>query len=61
MSDEPKRWSGYTTQTEAWQRGYEWAYDRGEHAELGHIEAAEAWGYEFDSSEAEQFERESCI
>lgn len=57
MSNEPKRWSGYHTQSEPWQRGYEWAYDRGEHGHLDHIEAAEAYGYDFLSAEAEQFEK----
>ncbi len=46
-----------TRQTEAWGRGYDWANDEGPHHELDIFEALEAWGYDFDSVEAEQFER----
>lgn len=56
FSDRP-RWSGYATQSIPWQRGYEWAYDRGPHAELGCTEALEEWGYGFDEPEAAEFER----
>ncbi len=51
----PDRWSGYATQSEAWQRGYEWAYSRGEHAGKGCIEASEAYGYDFTSTDGTQF------
>lgn len=46
-----------TGQSEAWNRGLDWAYDIGPHHELGIIEACDAWGYDFDSAEADQFER----
>lgn len=49
------RWSGFGSQSLAWQRGYDWAYDRGPHAELGSIEASEAWGYDFLDTNDEQF------
>lgn len=42
-------------QTEAWYRGYDWASDVGPHHELGIIEAAQAWGYDFDSQEDREF------
>jgi hypothetical protein len=49
------KWSGYDTQPLAWQRGYDWAYDRGEHWQLGCIEAAEAYGYDFDGEDDKLF------
>lgn len=30
----PIRWSGYPTQSAAWQHGYDWAYERGPYAKL---------------------------
>lgn len=31
---EPVRWSGYSTQSDAWRHGYERAYERGPYAKL---------------------------
>lgn len=40
---------------EAWQRGYDWANGEGLHTGLDIDYAIEAWGYDLDSPEAEQF------
>lgn len=56
MSEEPKRWSGWATQSKPWQDGYDWGADIGPHCNLGAIEAAEAAGYDFDSPEDHQWQ-----
>lgn len=52
MSD-PKRWSGFHTQSEAWQAGYEWANGRGPYCDLGLDEALDTSGYIFTPQERE--------
>lgn len=54
LSDGVERWSGYWTQTKAWQIGYEWASERGPFAGRDIDEAIEGSGYDLDSPEAEQ-------
>jgi hypothetical protein len=51
-----KRWSGYDKQSEAWQRGYDWSYGVGEHAELGLMDYIEIW-YDQDAPEALELEK----
>ena len=52
-----ERWSGYVTQTEAWQRGYDWGWGQGEHGELTTFEAVEAYGYDYGSNADVDFEK----
>lgn len=59
MSEEPKRWSGYATQSAAWQAGYDWEYGYGEHGEMDYAEALDHLGYHHSSKEADDFERGS--
>lgn len=55
MSDEVKRWSGFSTQSKAWQDGYEWEYHRGPHAELEMLDACDAYGHNLHGPAADDF------
>ena len=46
-----------TNQSEAWQRGYDWAGAEGEHADLDIYEALDAWGYDLIGRNADDFEK----
>lgn len=59
MSEELKRWSGFATQSAAWQAGYEWEYGRGEHGQLDYSEALDFLGYPHIGKEADDFEKGS--
>lgn len=39
----------------AWQAGYDWAYDKGDYAQMDCGDAAEAHGWDFASKEYYQF------
>lgn len=54
---ENQRWSGYSTQSKAWQQGYDWERGQGPHADLDIFEAMEACGYDLDAPEADDFEK----
>jgi hypothetical protein len=53
----PPRFSRYAQQSQPWRRGYNWARLDGAHHDLSVEGAAEAWGYDFDSSEYLEFGR----
>lgn len=51
------RWSGYGTQSRAWQQGYDWGWDQGEHADLSICDAIEACGYDLSGADSDAFEQ----